>query len=149
MKIVMKFGGTCTSSGDNILRIVDVVQRRLERNDKIVLVISAMAGVTDSLIDLINDALSGNLSKVDEVLSSIKEKHVQACARAIKDEELRRDIIQDIEGLLYELHFMLRVISYLKEASMRTRDRILAFGEKMATKIVTGALMSGGIKAEY
>ncbi|MEM1745960.1 MAG: aspartate kinase [Candidatus Nezhaarchaeales archaeon] len=149
MKLVMKFGGVCTSSGDNILKIVEIVRNHLKQKDKMVLVISAMAGVTDALINLINDALSGNLSRVEEVISSIKDRHMQACVRAVKDEKLRRDITQDIESLLYELHFMLKVVSYLKEASMRTRDRILAFGEKMATKIVTGALMSEGIRAEY
>lgn len=149
MRIVMKFGGVCTSSGDNILKIVDIVRSHLEWRDKVVLVVSAMAGVTDTLINITNDVLSGNLGKVNETISNIRKKHLEACLKAIKDEELRREVVQDIENLLHELYFMLKVTSYLKEVSTRTQDRILAFGEKMATKIVWGALMSEGIKAEY
>ena len=149
MKIVMKFGGVCTSSGTNILRIVDIVKRHVEEGNKVVLVISAMAGVTDELINLTNYALSGDINEVEKSVVMIKEKHVQACSEAIRDERLRLETIRDIEGLIQELYFTLRVISYLKEASPRTRDRILAFGEKMATRIVWRALLSEGVKAEY
>jgi len=149
MKVVMKFGGVCTSSGANILRIVDIVRRHVERGDEVVLVISAMAGVTDELIGLINDALAGKLKEVEKSIMMIRDRHVQACSEAIENDKLRREAIRDVEGLIQELYFTLRIISYLKEASPRTRDRVLAFGEKMATNIVWRALMSKGIKAEY
>jgi aspartate kinase len=145
----MKFGGVCTSSGTNILRIVDIVQRHVKEENKVVLVISAMAGVTDELINLINYALSGNINEVEKSVVMIRERHVQACSEAIRDEGLRLETIRDIEGLIQELYFTLKVISYLKEASPRTRDRVLAFGEKMATRIVWRALLSEGVKAEY
>jgi len=149
VKIVMKFGGVCTSSGTNILRIVDIVQRHVREGDKIVLVISAMAGVTDELINLTNYALASNMSEVEKSVAMIRERHVQACLKAIKDEGLRLKTIHDIEELIQELYFTLKIVSYLKEVSPRTRDRVLAFGEKMATRMVWRALLSEGIKAEY
>lgn len=149
MKIVMKFGGVCTSSGANMLRIVDIVRRHIERGDKVILVISAMAGVTDTLINLINKALSGDPDEMEVLLSNIKYRHIQACIEAIKNEKLRKETVQDVENYIQELQTMLRVISYLKEASARTRDRVLAFGEKMATRVVWRALLSENIKAEY
>ena len=149
MKIVMKFGGVSTSSGANILRIVDIVRKHVKQGDKVVLVISAMAGVTDMLINMINCSLSSNFAEVERAIAGLKERHVQACREAIKGEKLRIEAEQDVEGLIQELYFTLKVISYLKEASPRTRDRVLAFGEKMATKIVWRALLSNGIKAEY
>jgi len=149
VKIVMKFGGVCTSSGINILHIADIVQRHLREGDKIVLVISAMAGVTDELINLINLALTSNMSEVGKSVATIREKHIQACSEALKDEKLRLETMQDIEDLVQELYFTLKIVSYLKEASPRTRDRVLAFGEKMATRIVWRTLLSEGIKAEY
>ena len=145
----MKFGGVCTSSGINILHIADIVQRHLREGDKIVLVISAMAGVTDELINLINLALTSNMSEVGKSVATIREKHIQACSEALKDEKLRLETMQDIEDLVQELYFTLKIVSYLKEASPRTRDRVLAFGEKMATRIVWRTLLSEGIKAEY
>ena len=149
MKIVMKFGGVCTSSGANMLHIVNIVRRYVEGGDKVVLVVSAMAGVTDGLIGLINDALAGKLDEVEKSIAMMRDRHVQACLEAIKDERLRLETVRDIEDLIRELHFTLKIISYLKEASPRTKDRVLAFGEKMATRIVWRALMSEGIKAEY
>ncbi|MEM4576856.1 MAG: aspartate kinase [Candidatus Nezhaarchaeales archaeon] len=149
MKIVMKFGGVCTSSGANILRIVDIVRRHVEKGDKVILVISAMAGVTDTLINLVNKALFGDVNEIDMLLSNIKYRHIQACIEAIKNEKLRKEAIQDVENYVQELQTMLKVISYLKEASARTRDRVLAFGEKMATRVVWRALLSENIKAEY
>jgi len=149
LKIVMKFGGACTSSGANILRIVDITRRHVKGGDKVVLVISAMAGVTDELINLINHALTGNINEVEKSMAMMRERHVRACFEAIKDERLRLETVRDIEDLIRELYFTLKVISYLKEASSRTRDRILTFGEKMATRIVWRALLSEGIEAEY
>jgi len=149
VRLVMKFGGVCTSSGTNILHIADIVGRYVKGGDKVVLVISAMAGVTDGLMDLINDALVGKLDEVEKSIVMMRDRHVQACSEAIKDDKLRREAMRDVESLTQELCFTLRIISYLKEASPRTRDRVLAFGEKMATRIVWRALMSEGINAEY
>lgn len=131
------------------MHIVDIVRRQMKRGDKMVLVISAMAGVTDGLIGLINDALAGKLDEVEKSVVMMRDRHVKVCSEAIRDDKLRLKALQDIEGLIQELHFTSRIISYLKEASPRTRDRVLAFGEKMATKIMWRALMSEGIDAEY
>ena len=149
MRLVMKFGGVCTSSGANILRIVNIVKTHVERGDKVILVISAMAGVTDTLIALIDAALAGNVDEIHRLLSTIKNRHIQACIEAIKDDGMRTTTMQELEDNIRELFSMLTIISYLKEASPRSRDRVLAFGEKMAARIVWRALLTEGIKAEY
>ncbi|RLF04153.1 MAG: aspartate kinase, partial [Thermoprotei archaeon] len=149
MRLVMKFGGICTSSGANILRIVNIVKTHVERGDKVILVISAMAGVTDTLIALIDAALAGNVDEIHRLLSTIKNRHIQACIEAIKDDGMRTTTMQELEDNIRELFSMLTIISYLKEASPRSRDRVLAFGEKMAARIVWRALLTEGIKAEY
>ncbi|MDI9619832.1 MAG: aspartate kinase [Candidatus Nezhaarchaeota archaeon] len=149
MNTVMKFGGVCTSSGANILRITDIVRKHLERRDKVVLVTSAMAGVTDTLIELINVALSGKDDEVLRLLSILKERHLQVCMEAIGRPELREEAVRELEESIRELQYMAMMISYLKEATPRSRDRILAFGEKMITRIIWRAMLSRGIKAEY
>lgn len=145
----MKFGGVCTSSGTNISRITDIVKRHLEQGDKIVLVTSAMAEVTDMLITLIDCALKDKMNEELRLLSIIRNRHIQACTEAIKDDELRAITVQELEEDVRELSSLLKIISYIKEATPRLKDRVLAFGEKMATKIVWRAILSRGIRAEY
>ncbi len=145
----MKFGGTCTSSGSNIIRIVDIVKSHVEKGDKVVLVISAMAGVTDTLLTLIDKALKGDEDEINKRLLDLKNKHIQACIEAVTDEKLRNLTVGELENTLNELTSMLKIISYLKEVSPRSRDRVLAFGEKLAARIVWRALLSRGVKAEY
>ncbi|RLF08933.1 MAG: aspartate kinase [Thermoprotei archaeon] len=149
MRVVMKFGGVCTSSGANMLRIASIVEKHLEMGYKIVLVISAMAGVTDTLISLIDEALAGNEEEISRLISNIRNRHIQACIEALGKSKLLEVSIKEVDEAIEELNTMLKVISYLKEASPRSRDRVLAFGEKMAAKIVWRVLQARGLRAKY
>lgn len=147
--IVMKFGGTSLASAREIEHITDLI---IEEPNKKVVVVSAMAGVTDKLIDIANrivDLPSAIVEKecnkfCDELLSM----HISTTTAVIKDKKIRRDVADSLKGLVNELRITLIGVGYLEDLSPKSLDYILSFGERLSVLIVTGALKSKGVKAK-
>ena len=146
--IVMKFGGTSLASAREIEHITDLI---IEEPDRKVVVVSAMAGVTDKLIDTANrivDLPSAIVEKecnrfCDELLSV----HISVATAVIKDKKIRRDVVDNLKELANELRITLIGVGYLEDLSPKSLDYILSFGERLSVLIVTGALKSKGVKA--
>ena len=147
--IVMKFGGTSLASAREIEHITDLI---IEEPNKKVVVVSAMAGVTDKLIDIANrivDLPSAIVEKecnkfCDELLSM----HISTATAVIKDKKIQRDVADSLRGLVNELRITLIGVGYLEDLSPKSLDYILSFGERLSVLIVTGALKSKGVKAK-
>jgi len=147
--IVMKFGGTSLASAREIEHITDLI---IEEPDKKVVVVSAMAGVTDKLIDIANrivDLPSAIVEKecnkfCDELLSV----HISVATTVIKDKKIRREVVDNLKELANELRITLIGVGYLEDLSPKSLDYILSFGERLSVLIVTGALKSKGVKAK-
>jgi len=147
--IVMKFGGTSLASAREIEHITDLI---IEEPNKKVVVVSAMAGVTDKLIDIANrivDLPSAIVEKecnkfCDELLSM----HISTTTAVIKDKKIQRDVADSLKGLVNELRITLIGVGYLEDLSPKSLDYILSFGERLSVLIVTGALKSKGVKAK-
>lgn len=148
MRLVMKFGGTSVDGLKGVSRVAEISSEFISRGDEVVLVISAMAGVTDSLIRLVEEASRGNKEFVSESLEWLREKHLNA-VKAISREELRAEASRLIGEGLEELKNVLMGVSVLKEATPRTRDYVLSFGERLSTPIVAYKLIDLGFKARY
>src|SRR3989338_3524203 len=128
--IVMKFGGTSVGGVSQIKRVASIVENNKRDNKcKPVIAVSAIAGVTDKLLNLIENALKGDISKLKEI------------------EKLHHDILHGldleltlIDDLLYELSTLTKGIALVKECSLRTKDAIASFGERMSSRIVAAYL---------
>jgi len=148
MKLVMKFGGTSLDGGE---RIRDAAQlaRNHSHSDEIVLVASAMAGVTDQLIELAEKASEGSIDAVEKIVSSLKERHRSALNSAVKDREIRQKVSKYVETTMTELEKSTMGVNVLRELTPRSKDRILSCGERLSTPIVWGALMDIGVQSKY
>ena len=89
MKLVMKFGGTSLNDGKRIRHIAELVKNHSHSNE-IVLVASAMEGVTERLIELTENAREGAIDAVEKSVSSLKERHRLALDDAVKDRKSTR-----------------------------------------------------------
>lgn len=122
----MKFGGTSLANTTNIRNVAEIIKTRIEK--KPIVVVSAIAGMTDNLINLAKESSKGinPNQKTTEIIDTHKE--------IIKELGLN-------EGFLTEdfikLHDILNGIYLLKELSLRSLDLISSFGEIFSSKILS------------
>jgi aspartate kinase len=134
--IVMKFGGTSVEDRAAIERAAEIVLGRLEQRP--VVVVSALSGMTDSMIAMAKDAASGLLPRAIESLQQIRRRHLEVLSALIgeaDDSAVREQIHKLTEGL----QDVLRGVTTLGELSARTMDTILATGELLSSEIVNAA----------
>ncbi len=149
MKAVMKFGGRCVEDGAMIRRSAKVVRDYVTKGWKIVAVVSAMAGVTDSLLESLNRAEKGDMEHVFKFIEKLKVRHADALKEAVKDPSIKREVEEELEKEEKELERLLAVVAYLREVTPRTRDYALSFGERLSTRIFWGSLRDQGLKSTY
>ncbi len=137
--IVMKFGGTSVGSAERIRNLKEIVERFDEEK---VIVVSAMSGITDSLIRTGELSQKGDKDYLKEYLK-IRDRHLSVM------EELFLKTIKDVEKLLEELLNILKSIEVLGELTPRALDTIVSFGERMNVRIISEYLNRSGIKSTY
>ncbi|WP_290598113.1 MULTISPECIES: aspartate kinase [unclassified Archaeoglobus] len=145
MRIVMKFGGVSVKDGKNILHCANLVKKFSEGNE-IVVVVSAMSGVTDSLIKAANKCCSEpSAGYIKMFIAEMMKKHYEAIEYAVRNEEVKAKVISATERLLDELEKVLLGISYLGELTRRSEDYIVSFGERLLAPIFSATLLSIGV----
>ncbi len=140
--IVMKFGGTSLENSAAIGRAADIVLGRLEQRP--VVVVSALAGVTDSLLAMSRAAASGSLPEAVALLRQVRQRHVEVLSALVSgaDEAAPLERIHTLSDALQDV---LRGVATLAELSPRTMDTILSTGELLSSGIVSAAFQARGI----
>jgi diaminopimelate decarboxylase/aspartate kinase len=138
--VVLKFGGTSISSLANWQNIATVVRARLTAGTRILVVHSAISGMTDRLDALLTSALAGTHAAA---LQSIEERHLQLAA------ELGIGVSPALERYFSELRHVAAGIALMGEVSDRTRARVMATGELMATELGARYLTAAGIGTQW
>ena len=138
--IVLKFGGTSVSSLNNWRNIASIVNRRRAEGAAVLVVHSAVSGITDKLEKLLLAALEG---QHEAAMAAIEERHDQLCA----DLGLGRS--EQLQGYFTELRQIAQGVSLMGEVSDRTRARVMANGELMATEIGSRFLQQQGIDVRW
>ena len=140
--IVMKFGGTSVEDAKAIGRLAEIVKERLD--GKPVVIVSAMAKVTDALVAMSHAAANGALADALKLLRQLRQRHFAVLSELVngkREAELRAEIQQQFESL----QDVLRGISSLGELSPRTTDNVLSYGEVLSSRLVTAALAAYGL----
>jgi aspartate kinase len=152
---VLKFGGTSVADAAAIERLAAIVRCEMERDESdsavdrrgVVVVVSALAGVTDQLLAMAAHARDGNASAALVVLGQLRERHhaVTAAVAATRAEDVRGANEELFDGLAAAV----RAAALLREVSPRSLDTIAAVGELSSSRIVAAALAERGIDAEW
>jgi aspartate kinase len=143
--IVMKFGGTSVGNAESIRNLTKIVADRLPQ--KPLIVVSAMAKVTDQLLILARSAGAGDRHAALAISLALRERHYNAAGELLGTSlftELHNNLAADFEAL----DELIRGISAVGELTPRTSDNVASFGEILSSKIVTAALCAAGIDAE-
>ena len=138
--VVLKFGGTSVSTLANWRNIAAVVRDRLTAGSRVLVVHSALSGITDRLEKLLAAALAG---AHEPILAAIVERHRTLAA------ELGVGVSAELERYFTELQQVASGLALLRELSDRTRARVMANGELMATEIGARFLQSQGIEVAW
>ena len=146
--IVMKFGGTSVGDAECIRNAAKLVRDAAETHGPVVVVVSAMSGVTNMLIDAAFDAARGEgdawLTAKDELL----ERHRNAVLEVASDVKRGIAVLEQIEHLLDNFTNLCKSIAVLGELTPRGLDVVSSFGERMSVGIVAEALRKEGVRAE-
>lgn len=129
---VLKFGGTSVGSTKNILQVNDIVKVQTE---PVIVVVSAVGGITDKLIATAELAAKGDTA-YESLFTVICDTHIQLI-NELNITDSKRDLLkQQIGNLLDELNNIYKGVSLINELSQRTNDKIVSFGERMSSIII-------------
>jgi len=144
--VVMKFGGTSVQDAPAILRLCQLVRRALPQRP--VLVVSALAKVTDQLMNLGWAAAEGRLDTARATLQQLRQRH-EAVAGGLAGEDecarLREEFASEFEAL----EGVLKGIAGEKVFTPRSQDQLLGVGETLSSKLLHAALRSAGVDAAW
>ena len=144
--IVMKFGGTSMGSVDGMRTAAALVHS--SKSSHPIVVLSAMGGVTDMLLDAGERAISGAEDEVADILSAIRSRHDTAISDLIPDEGRAAALKVGLEPIWEEMQKVLTGVLLLRELSTRSRDLIGSFGERLIVPILAEHLSQNGDLAE-
>jgi aspartokinase/homoserine dehydrogenase 1 len=145
---VMKFGGSSVRNAERISGVTAIIRDALA-DDSVAVVVSALGGVTDTLLDAATLAESalGGVGSVDEKLDELERRHAEVTEALVMPED-RMVVRRRIGEGMAELRDLLKGVALLGECSPRTRDKIVSFGERLSAILVAAALRSCGVDAE-
>ncbi|MBK8021722.1 MAG: aspartate kinase [Chloroflexi bacterium] len=146
--LTMKFGGTSVGSPEAIATVVRIVNEAVQEGHRVVVVVSAMAGVTDMLITSVREAAAGNRWVYLSTSQKIRDRHIEAANLLIQPGSDRNAIIAEIETLMEQHVEMCNAINMLGESTLRIDDAVFAFGERLSSRVIAAAMRSQGLKAK-
>jgi aspartate kinase len=142
--IVMKFGGTSVEDSKAIERVAEIVASR--RGQKPVVVVSALARITDSLVTMSQLAASGGLAEGLRLHRQMRQRHL-AVLGSLLNGRGETEVRSRLQVLFDSLEDVLRGVAALGELTARTSDNLLSFGELLSSQIVSTAFRARGMDA--
>ena len=141
----MKFGGSSLANAARMSNAARIVQR-FARENRIVVVASAMGDVTDELLRMGELAVDGERRKWRAALSRVQSLHTRT-GESVGTKNSRRELMNKINSLSVELEKTVEGIAHLREMTARSRDYLLSFGERFASPILAFSLKNFGLRS--
>ena len=141
---VHKFGGTSVGDAARIAAVARIVKNASTRTG-LVVVVSAMAGITDLLVASGTRASSGAREEGTRPLEAALARHLEALDRLQTGDAPA--VGAQIRKLVDEAIDLIRAVAHLRELTLRTRDDLIATGEKLSVRLATAALKAAGVAA--
>lgn len=152
--IVMKFGGTSVGSIDAFAQVAQIVAQRVAAQAEtdhpgVVVVTSAMSGVTNTLIDAARKAAAGDETGHKEMANALLVKHQTVSGHFIDDGNERATVGHLLDERLHEFDRLCSSIAVMGELTSRGLDVVSGLGEQLSAPLLAAVLRAQGIAAEY
>src|SRR5438270_4904586 len=144
--VVMKFGGTSVEDANAIRRLIAIVQGKLDQ--QLIVVVSALARVTDQLMDAGSAAANGRLGAALENVRNMYVRH-ESLADELVGPETYRSLERDLRKEFAALESLLRDLEYSRELNLASQDHLLSFGECLSSRLVQPDLSEAGVHAAH
>ena len=145
---VLKFGGSSVGHPDRIRSIVAILKRYYAAGDHFTVVFSAFGGVTDQLIEMSQLAARGD-DRYGQLFDEFSNRHQSAITELLDGTSGYVETSQQLRRSHEVLKNLLYGIFLVREASPRTMDYVLSFGERSSSYIISQALQQAGIPTEF
>ena len=138
---VMKFGGTSVGSVKSILCLKKIVETEA-RTQPVVVVVSALDGITDKLIDTSQMAKQGD-EHYREEFDAMVTRHHQMIETIMTDDKKRINLFNNVDQLFDQLKSILYGVYLIHDLSKKTEDTIVSYGERLSSHIVAAMIKNG------
>ena len=142
---VYKFGGVAVGSAQAIRTAVDHVKRA----PRVVVIVSAMNGITDLLIEAGKAAIAGDRAACDQAARNFAKRHTSLLAQLFRSEKQRRELRALVTEVTAQMRAMTDSITVLREFTQRAHDSLAARGERLIATIFTAFARQQGLNAVY
>lgn len=132
---VLKFGGTSVGTAEAILNVKKIVE---SENENVIVVVSAMGGITDRLLKTSKAASEGDCTYTEE-FKEIYTRHFDTVEEVVIPEN-KKNVKHKLVGLFDELENILKGVFLIKDLSERTNDTIVSYGERLSSVIISGVI---------
>ncbi len=146
--LVMKFGGTSVGNAETMLQVKDIVKESISTGWKPVVILSAMVGVTNQLLQSAELAKNHRFDLVLQTAASLTSRHYEVVHQLILNQERQFTIKQQIDQLISGFTEYCRAIDIIGEATPRVLDAIGGIGEMLSVRIFAEVLNIHQIQAQ-
>jgi bifunctional aspartokinase / homoserine dehydrogenase 1 len=146
MKQVLKFGGSSVANAENISKVIGITRQKSEKSP-VLLVVSALGGVTDAFLTSGEKASQGDES-YKEILVQLEKRHLET-VQALLPVQQQSATLSLVKTMCNELEDICDGIYLLREFSSRTRDRVVSYGELLSSRIIAAAMQASGINTSW
>jgi len=143
---VLKFGGTSVANAENIKKVIAIVKQSSQK-DKTIVVVSALGGVTDLLLNAASLSETGN-ELYKEKLSEFEQRHLEAVKQLIPVAQ-QSQLLSLVKKSCNELEDICNGIFLLGELTARSKDRISSYGEWISSQIIAAAFNANKVDAVW
>ncbi|MEZ4869090.1 MAG: aspartate kinase [Caldilineaceae bacterium] len=152
--IVMKFGGTSVGKVEAFRQVAEIVAQRVASQAAttrpgVVVVTSAMSGVTNLLIDAAKEAAKGTEDHHHAVAETLRQKHQQVASQLVEDGAERAGLTHLFEARLHDFERLCNSIAILGELTNRGLDVVSSLGERLSAPLLAAVLRAHGLHAEF
>ena len=141
---VLKFGGTSVANSKALYNVIDIIKQN--KNQKIVVVVSALGGITDILSEMLNKAINKD-NEYKTFLNLIEERHLEPIQKFIPLEK-QSELISFLKSKINEIEDVLDAISIINEDSESIQAKVLSYGEILSSYITYKILIKSKLNVE-
>ena len=146
---ILKFGGTSVGSAEAFDQVAKIVARARQQDSQVVVVTSAMSGVTDTLINAAKAAAAGDRKPYREAREDLMAKHQMVAGQLIGDGVERAALGRLFDARLTAFERLCRSVDVLGELTPRGLDVISGTGERLSAPLLAAVLRANGVAAEW
>lgn len=145
--IVIKFGGTSIGDADRVAGAIDIVAAR--RHLRPVVVVSALAGVTNELVAASEAACAQDPQRVQQIIQGVRDRHEEVARRLVQQKsDFLESFLKQLARQIDDIDTILRGIALLGEITLRARDKVMSIGEKLSSVLFTYTMRMRGLPGE-